>query len=208
MKYLAIFWFLFFVGCNSVEQKSTSKEAITAVKEDTAAKTTADAPASLGPKMNFFDSIMKKMDLTISQMKAHTTVDSIFYTGRGEADDTLYYPGHSFKGDSIIRFSNGITGALLHYNDGLVCSKKWLFLYRPDSAINSDDMEIQINCDRDEGFDYYYTEYRLLNDSMFETNEYKILANRDDEGKLWEKKKYKVNSNGRFVIVQSKEYHK
>jgi hypothetical protein len=151
---------------------------------------------------SFLDSIAQKSDLSIQQIQAHTTIDSFYYTG--------YYSNAAFQGDTVFHLKYGNTGVIINYDDWKNCSKK-LFLVFPASAIiNSDFKQVETDCDRDYSSDYHSTRYKLLSDSSFETIEYYVPANKeeDDEGSVWERIKYRINQKGLIDTLRIKEYHK
>jgi hypothetical protein len=194
MKYLAlVFGFACLLSCHSSDEKIKDSKSI----KDT---TNITAPAARDTGKTFFDSVAQKKDLSLDQIKAHTTIDSIFYTGR--------YQEASYSGDSIIRFKDSITGAIIIYNDGSNCTKKLLLLFVPGSTINSDYKEIKTDCDRDFSGDFYYVRYKLLGDSILETREYHIPPNKEDDykGSLWERIRWRVNNKGIFETVLEKRY--
>jgi hypothetical protein len=172
------------------------------VKEDK--QTAAQPPAIVkdtSSSISFFDSIAAKSALPVQQIKAHTTIDSFYYTE--------LYSEATFEGDTIYRLHNGATGAIINYNDGRNCSKKLFLIFPAGATINSDFKTIETDCDRDYSGNYFYIHYKLLGDSGLETTEYYIPPNKeeDDDGKVWERIKYKISKSGQLDTLMIKTYH-
>jgi hypothetical protein len=118
-------------------------------KED---KKTVQAPGVIhdsARKLSFFDSIEKKYDLSIEQIRTHTNINSLFYND--------LYNRATFAGDTVLQMHNGITGVIMTYSDGRNCSKKLFLTFLAGSVANSDYKWIKTDCDRDFSGNYFYT---------------------------------------------------
>jgi hypothetical protein len=128
-----------------------------------------------------FDSVLHKQDLTISQIRKYTTLDSIYFTGR--------LAENVFTGDTVVDFGNGMKGVVINYSDRLVASYKRLFLYN------------NVDCTEDQ--DCSFVDYKITSDSTFELIETIVPANAE-ERKLSDsiiRYTWKVKVDGTFMQV-------
>jgi hypothetical protein len=77
----------------------------------------------------FLDSISNKDELSVEQIRSHTSIDSIWYIGR--------HSDAGFTGDTVFRFSGGFTGAIIEYNDRLNCMYRFLLVFRARDNLNT-----------------------------------------------------------------------
>lgn len=122
--------------------------------------------------LTFLDSISKKYELSVHQIRSHTIIDSIYYTGM--LMNTV------FTGDTIVNFRNGYKGAIITYDDKRSCIYKFLLVFNPSGNLNTDNKIIYTDCDHDESADYTTVRYKLLNDAAFETIENYFPANSEN----------------------------
>ncbi|MDX2047400.1 MAG: hypothetical protein SFU87_11480 [Chitinophagaceae bacterium] len=135
---------------------------------------------------SFLDSINGKYKLSIAQIKNHTSVDSVYYTGM--------FADVGFTGDTVFNFYRGFSGAVIDYDDRRSCVYKFLLVFNPVSNQNIANKIIYTDCDHDESADYITLRYRLLNDSTFETTETQFPAK--SKAPKIEKLKWKISNNG------------
>jgi hypothetical protein len=142
-----------------------------------------------------FDSVLHKQDLTISQIRKYTTLDSIYFTGR--------LAENVFTGDTVVDFGNGMKGVVINYSDRLVASYKRLFLFKPPYDKSIGDMEVYNNVDCTEDQDCSFVDYKITSDSTFELIETIVPANAE-ERKLSDsiiRYTWKVKVDGTFMQV-------
>jgi hypothetical protein len=120
---------------------------------------------------SFFDSVLLKWELTHDQVMHHTGIDSIFFTG--------FHKEAKFSGDTIVSFVAGVKGVIINYDDRRNCLRKFIFIFLPGNSISSDHEEIYSECDRDEGFDYFSLDYKIISDSTFRVFETLIPKHKD-----------------------------
>ncbi len=118
--------------------------------------------------VSFLDSIARKDILSIRQIRSHTLIDSVYYSGA--------LSNSSFSGDTVLSFYKNLVGALIEYNDNQSCIYKFLLIFNRENK-NLSKMIVYSDCDQDESADYETLDYRLLNDSIFETIETYVPAN-------------------------------
>jgi len=181
----------FLFSCHSNKETKTEKKG---QYTGTDSNGSTVQPTSL----SFFDSIAKKYEFTAHQIKTHTIIDSFYFTDR--------FTEAVFSGDTIFSIRNGFTAAVFGYNDRSNCSCKFLAVFPVMARRCSDHKLIQTECDRDISSNYSYRRYRWLSDSTFETVEYLIPANKneDDAGMVTEKIIWKVDQRGMIDSVITK----
>ena len=117
---------------------------------------------------SILDSIEKKQELSIGQIRKNTLIDSVFYTDM--------YSDADFAGDTVFKLYNNLKGAVINYNDKKSCLYKFLLLF--DSANrNISNKIIYSDCDHDESADYTTLRYRFLSRTKFEIVESFTPAN-------------------------------
>jgi hypothetical protein len=140
---------------------------------------------------SFVDSIVRKDELSIQQIRDYTNLDSVYYTG--------YHSYAAFTGDTVVNLHGNPKGLIIDYEDGRICHYKFLFVYDPITSRAVDYKNIYLNCDHEEDSGYYVIKYEFLNDSVFKTIGDYISEN----GKLDKRKliKWKVDLTGRIVTL-------
>jgi hypothetical protein len=181
---------VFVVGCQGNDKAKTEKDSGNG--KDNVLVEKKDSLKEDKPKeaLTFLDSILKKYELSVDQIRAHTKIDSNYYSD--------IYANAVFKGEAIVDFKNGYKGAIIDYGDGRNCLYKFLLIINPVNNINTDNEIIYTDCDRDESSGYRFIRYKLLNDPAFETSEYYIPANAGDDSSKVEvhKIKWRVGQGG------------
>lgn len=114
-----------------------------------------------GP-LSFFDSVYLQLRFSRQQIEAYTKFDSSYFTG--------YHADAFLAGDTLFRFSHGITGTMLFYATG-VSAHRYMLTYGPDGKL-IDSREFTVEADRDGLQQYSYSQYRQLKDSIFLVTEY------------------------------------
>jgi hypothetical protein len=141
----------------------------------------------------FIDSISKRYELTIDQLKKNTTINKDYFNSTN----------CKFIGDSIFGFSNASKYffATIIYDDGSVCRNKFLLVFSFNNGSCSDNMLVETDCDEDESSEEYRKiTYGLQNDSSFFTIE---SINNHKQNSLKDiKKTWKINSLGKIEIIQ------
>ena len=185
---------IFLASCNSQDNKSGDKITF---KDSLIHSVTSNT------SLSFFDSVMRKLELTHEQITAHTNLDSVYYI--------TYNKEATFRGDTILKMAHHITGVIINYSDALVCSKTILFIFLPGSGYSSDYKEIDENCDRELSMDYYYTDYRLLGDSGIVSTEFHLPPEKDDgsdTAKVSQVLKLVVNPKGTIDTLSIRRFEK
>ncbi|MET0637373.1 MAG: hypothetical protein ABWZ25_15185 [Chitinophagaceae bacterium] len=149
-------------------------------------KKVASIASALVAHSSFLDSITRKEKLTIDQIRKHTMLDSIYYTG--------VFSDVVFTGDTVFDVHNGLKGAIINYSDKMSCTYKFLLILKADNYVNISNKIIYSDCDRDESFDYTFIRFKVRNDSIFETTETYIQAN--SELQQTKKVKWKIRDIG------------
>ena len=150
---------------------------------------TNEADYLQGPSI--FDSISRGDELSIAQIRQHTMIDSIYFTGK--------HSDAVFMGETVYDIHNGFKGAIIVYDDRRNCIYKFLLVFDP-AGKNSDYRQIKSDCDRDESADFGSLDYSILNDSIFQTIETYVPA--DSEKAEKKKSKWKVNDKGLIVSTR------
>jgi hypothetical protein len=142
-------------------------------------------------KMTFFDSVASQFAISIDQIRKHTMIDSIYWTG-------VYQGGHFF-GDSIYFREQKHPLLVLHYSDALVCTDLFLLVFDSSGMHNSDYRIIEMNCDADESSDHSDLSYQILNDStiMLERTSYEKKQGHKDHVSV-QKGYLHLKSDGKF----------
>src|SRR5579863_122866 len=105
-----------------------------------------EAVAQTANSSPFLDSIAEQEELSVEQIKSHTLIDSVYFTGR--------FSRAGFTGDTVFHFSNGFIGAIIEYDDRLVCAYKFLLIFRPSDYRNTASGIVNSDCDKDESSAY------------------------------------------------------
>ena len=161
---MQIILFLAILGCN--EHAGNNYQALSNTQDSGISNHSISVSDSLNiSKENilFLDSVRRKYDLSIDQIKKHTNLDSFYYTG--------YYTNVFFTGDTFLLLRDGLKGAVINYNDGKSCVYKFLFVFNSSDNGSISNKILYTDCDRDESSDYKYIRYKILSDSTFQTIE-------------------------------------
>jgi hypothetical protein len=137
-------------------------------------------------QLSFLDSILNKQELSISQIKMYTSLDSIYYTG--------IYSHSTFQGDTVIDIRGKYKGLIIEYSNGLTAMYKFLFIYDPDKLHTGEEKVVYTDTDREEGDSYLFTRYKFLNDSTFETVD--TLLDTRDNPHVRGKEKWRIDKSG------------
>jgi len=134
-------------------------------------------------KVTFFDSIMNKEEIPLTQLHSHL-LDTGYFSGRSQfRGDTVYYPNSAYP---IVVLSMGFHG---------VCLEKYLLVYKKNSQKNTACMEVETDCDIDYGTNYDKLDYKLFNQHQFYTREawYEVDS----------AKKVKITTTDRFYQINA-----
>lgn len=188
MKAILVFVVILSMSCQSPQVTNTKNKGTEFEEKVDSLRTTNQSVNAISgsDNLSFIDSIAKKLALSIDQIKYHTTIDSIYYTGM--------LSGVNFNGDTVLNFSNGFKGAVLIYDDKKSCIYKFLIVLDATGNFSRTNKIIYSDCDRDESANYLTPTYRFLNDSVFETIETYYSANTTNQS--IEKIKWKISNNG------------
>lgn len=145
--------------------------------------------------VTFYDSILQKQQLSFAQIRAHTSIDSFYYTGNYNGQST-------FTGDTVYVLRNNFKGVVIEHS-GPNCLKKLLLVF---DVANREvcRAEVSSECDGEEGYDYSSTGYKMIDDSTFVMIETIIPANAEEkqlpneEIKTW----WKITAAGRIEQVK------
>jgi|GEM_PF-6300404 len=140
---------------------------------------------------SFLDSVLKKHELSLEQIKKNTTLDSLYYTGR--------FTDAIFTGDTVIPLYDSFKAAIIECDERRNCIYKFLLIFDSAGSRNFDHKKIYSECDRDESTDYWSTDYKFINDSSFHIIESYIPKNSD---KILERRKTKWQINQKGIIVE------
>ncbi len=153
-----------------------------------------EAVAQTANSSSFLDSIAEQDDLSVEQIKSHTLIDSVYYTGM--------FSRAGFTGDTVFHFSNGFIGAIIAYDDRRVSNSKFLLVFRPSDYHNTASGIVYTDADKDESSAYNDRRYKLLlSESMFETIETYYPRGSDKPNKIY-RTKWKVTDKGAVVQVK------
>ncbi len=185
LKIVPLFTLVFILSCQSRSDSNKTDEQQVADSSSTV------SPAST---MTFYDSVLQKKDLSFEQIKARALFDSVHYTG--------YYSTATFAGDTLLHLRNNLTGVVIAYGSP-VCYQKFLILFNKEEKEMSR-AEVYTGCDGPENEDYSSTDYRVLNDSTYETIETFRPANADEKNlpEKITKVKWRISQNGAIVQVR------
>jgi hypothetical protein len=153
-----------------------------------------EAVAQTANSSPFLDSIAEQDELSIEQIKSHTSIDSVYYSGR--------FSRAGFTGDTVFHFSNGFIGAIITHDDRMVCVSKFLLIFRPSDYRNTASGIVNTDCDKDGSSAYNKRRYKLLlSESMFETIQSYYPRGSDKPNKVY-RTKWKVTDKGTVVQVK------
>jgi len=145
---------------------------------------------------SFLDSISKKYNLSIEQIRTHTIIDSFYY-------DTNLNRSATFTGDTVFIIHNTFKGAIVNCYRG-TGNYKLLIIFTLDGTENTDYKEIYSAGDSDGDEDNYsWDDYKLLTDSTFQTFESYTRHNSTKQGEK-NKIKWQINDKGRIDSVLHK----
>jgi hypothetical protein len=138
--------------------------------------------------LTFLDSVSKRYGLSFDQIRNHTAIDSIYNTG--------FRSNASFTGDTVINGPNGIKGVILEYSDEQSCRYKFLVIMNAKSSHMISNMIVYTDCDQDEGAPYTTLNYKLINDSLFQTIETNFSIGSKDSNV--QKTEWKIRADGKI----------
>jgi hypothetical protein len=198
MKYCMLtLLIIFLAACHSSQTPGDrDNEPLTSEKDSLLISSGIDhiaGPAATA--LTFYDSILQKQQLSFAQIRAHTFIDSFYYTGNYNGQST-------FTGDTVYVLRNNFKGVVIEHS-GPNCLKKFLLVF--DAANRAVcHAEVSSECDGEEGYDYSSTGYKMIDDSTFITIETIIPANAEEkqlpneEIKTW----WKITAAGRIEQVK------
>lgn len=185
MKILLIITVTALFSCQSQQETKTKSEQKEKTEDTLPVQQKSDFVKADTTYSSFLDSIAKKYELSIEQIRSHTFIDTVYYTGM--------FSDVGFTGDTVLNFRNGFKGAIINYDDRRSCIYKFLLIMNSDNH-NTANKIIYTDCDHDESADYTTLRYKLLNGSIFETTETYIPAK--SKTQKIEKLKWKVSNKG------------
>ena len=183
MKKLLVISILF-LSCNSNQQNKSKIEQMN-LTNDSIANQKIDSANILSYTHSFIDSVGNKLELSVNQIKNHTSIDSVYFTG--------IYSDVAFIGDTVLNFNKGFKGAIINYDDRRSCIYKFLIVLDSNEK-NISNKIIYSDCDHDESSDYTTVKYKFLTDSTFETIETYIPVK--NKIQKTEKFKWEIAENG------------
>jgi hypothetical protein len=142
--------------------------------------------------VNFVDSILAKQELSISEIKRYTSLDSIYYTG--------IYSNSMFQGDTVIDVRGKYKALIIDYSSGRSSAYKFLFIYDPDKLHTGEEKVVYTDTDREEGDSYLFTRYKFLNDSTFQTID--TLLDTHDEPHVRGREVWRIDKSGIMRSIQ------
>lgn len=185
----------FLMSCQSeADTKGSQRMDSTSLVHEDPADKNADTAPSVVASSPFLDSVTGKKELAIGEIKTHTGIDSIYYTGfRTEA---------VFTGDTVLKLQNGLTAAIIKYDDRRNCIFRFLLIF---DAIhhNTDNMIVTTDCDQDESSDYTALDYKFSGNVGFETTETFIPAN-NAPGTKKIVRQYAIDDAGKIKPVKAR----
>lgn len=187
MKFFIILLF-FLSACHLKNSRKENQESVLTGESDSSNSNNSltGNVGSTGP-VSFIDSVKNKYEISISQLRHRTILDSVFFTG--------FYANSTFVGDTVVRFANNFLGAILDYHDNKMCEYKMIFIFDSIGAKNTAYDIISSACDHADDA-YTTTEFKLF-DKGFETTKSYYPAENDSITKVTrEVIKWKVNSKG------------
>lgn len=143
-------------------------------------------------KNGVLDSIFLKLDLSASQIRLHTNIDTVFLR-----------PTSSFSGDTVYYVNDKYAVAVIIYDDGLVCLNKFLVVFRIADIVNTDLILGETQCDEDESSDYSRRTFKFINDSSFIVDDVYYERTPGHKTKVdLEKSTYEINRSGKLDLVK------
>jgi hypothetical protein len=160
-------------GCGQTKKSEANSENGTEISQkelkDSTPQRVDSTNGTVGQvNLSFLDSINNKYELSIEQIKRNTLIDNVYYTGM--------FSDARFTGDTVIDLYHGFKGAIIDYDDRLVCSRKFLVILN-EANQNTDEKIVFTECDQDESSSNRTVNYKFINDSSFETIETYFPAN-------------------------------
>lgn len=152
-------------------------------------------PADSLRAVTFYDSVLQKQQLSFAQIRAHTSIDSFYYTGNYNGQST-------FTGDTVYVLRNNFKGVVIEHS-GPNCLQKFLLVF--DTA-NRELCHEQVYsaCDGEENHDYSSTDFKVIDDSTFITIETIIPADAEEKhlSNKEIKTQWKITATGRIEQVK------
>jgi hypothetical protein len=144
-------------------------------------------------KATFFDSIMSKMDIPLSQLKRHLLDPDYFSHYTRFAGDTVYYPNSDYP---II---------ILSMDYHAVCLEKYLLVYKKNSLKNIACLLVETDCDIDYGTDYEKLDYKVFNENQFYTRDVCYEVDTHSKFKITKTDQfYQINTYGKIDSLKKK----
>ena len=144
-------------------------------------------------KSTFFDSIMSKMDIPLSQLKRHLSDPNYFSHYTRFAGDTVYYPNSDY------------TIIILSMDYQAVCLEKYLLVYKKHHLKNSGCIRVETDCDIDYGTDYSKLDYKVFNKNQFYTRDASYEVGPASKVNITKTDQfYQINTNGKIDSLKEK----
>jgi hypothetical protein len=179
---------VYFPSCRYSEKNDNGTEALFKDTVTTTRNASFDTSGKTAPQLNFLDSISNHYDLTITQIKLHTKIDSDYFIPQN----------CKFTGDSVISYKYKYLVAIINYDDGSECEDKFLLIFDSTKSVNTDFKLVETNCDEDESAaTYLENTYQIRNDSIFSTDE--IIKNERTKKIRITETFWTINKSGRIT---------
>jgi hypothetical protein len=143
-------------------------------------------------KKSFFDSVLSKSYLSLTQITRHVNIDTDYITSESK-----------FKGDTVFYSKSNYPIVIVDVY-GPTCGYKFILIFERDGIRNISYKLGESDCDEDESSNYSSLTYKLINDRNFYTQE------KDYERKAGHKTKvtltnvyYRINKDGKIDSLRS-----
>lgn len=149
-----------------------------------------------------------KNNYSLLAVKADSCQDLICYAHQKNAiplsvirnktviDSTYLHKNVFFTGDTIYPINENYSALVLNYNDGLVCSYRFILIMDLKTNVNTDYVIGKTDCDRDGDSEYYSYSYVIKNGVIKITQ--KHAEEGEDELKIGRVTSYAVTEKGKL----------
>ena len=127
----------------------------------------------------------QKTGIPLSVIRTKTVIDS-----------TYLHKNVFFTGDTLYPINENYSALVLNYNDGLVCSYRFILIMDLKTNVNTDYVIGKTDCDRDGDSEYYSYSYVIKNGVIKITQ--KHAEEGEDELKIGRVTSYSVTDKGKL----------